>query len=156
MFLLNYIITYNMLRTQREVFILSVIFLSSVTLQAGDLVYPVPVTLAKNTQLTELAYIGKEYSVSFELFINKFGTDTYQSVLHLSTGGNLDEMGNRNPAVFVYNTSPVQLHITSAVSGNKNMAKNFPGLVENKWQKIEISQKLVDGKVVTQDLILEL
>ena len=126
---------------------MSVIFLSSVTLQAGDLVYPVPVTvtLAKNTQLTELAYIGKEYSVSFELFINKFGTDTYQSVLHLSTGGNLDEMGNRNPAVFVYNTSPVQLHITSAVSGNKNMAKNFPGLVENKWQKIEISQKLVDG-----------
>ena len=61
----------------------------------------VPVTLAKNTLITELPYIGKEYSVSFEVFINKMPTEPYQNVIHLSTGENVAAMGSRIPAVWV-------------------------------------------------------
>ena len=101
--------------------------------------------------LTELPYIGKEYSVSFEVFINKMPTaETYVSVLHLTISGNIDVMGSRNPGVWVMNSK--QLTIASSISGNKNLHKNIPGLEKNKWYKIEITQKLVDGKVLNKDI----
>ena len=116
-----------------------------------DSLWPATVTIAKNNQITELAYIGKEYSVSFEVFINKYGTGTpiWTSILHLSTGGNNDVLGNRNPAIhFKNDENPPQFHIVAAVNGEKNFWGNFPSAEEKKWQKIEISQTLVDGKVV--------
>ena len=106
-------------------------------------------SVAKNTELTVLPYIGKEYSVSFELFINKFGRNAYESVIHLTTGANFAGMGSRNPAVWVMNSK--HLTIASSISGNKNLHKNIPGLEKNKWYKIEITQKLVDGKVLNKD-----
>ena len=109
-----------------------------------------PLALTKNKQITELPYIGKEYSVSFEVFINKMPTQPYQGVLHFTTGENYAAMGSRNPAVWV--TASKEFHIASAVSGNKNLVKNFPGLEENKWYKIEINQKLVDAKVINLNL----
>ena len=96
--------------------------------------------------LTELPYIEKEYSVSFELFVNKMPTNEWENVLHFTTGENHGNiMGARNPAVFLRSSKEFQ--VCSAISGNANENKNFPGLEENKWFKIEITQKLVDGKV---------
>ena len=111
---------------------------------------PVPVTLAKNTLITELPYIRKEYSVSFEVFINKMPARPYQNVIHLSTGENYKVEGSRIPAVWV--TASKEFHITSAVSGNMNLWKNLPGVEESKWYKIEINQKLVDAKVINLNL----
>ena len=68
----------------------------------------------------------------------------------MTTGEDL----SRNPAVWV--TANKEFHIASAVSGNKNLVKNFPGLEENKWYKIEINQKLVDAKVINSNLEFEL
>ena len=112
------------------------------------------VTLAKNTLITELPYIGKEYSVSFEVFINKMPTEPYRNVIHLTTGENVAAMGSRIPAVWV--TDKKEFHITSSVNDNLNLWKNFPGLEENKWYKIEINQKLVDAKVINTNLEFEL
>ena len=109
-----------------------------------------PIALTKNKLIEELPYIGKEYSVSFEVFINKMPTaETYVSVLHLTIGGNMDVMGSRNPGVWVKNTK--ELFVGSAISGNLNAYKMFP-VEENKWHKVDINQKLVDGKVVNTDL----
>ena len=106
--------------------------------------------LSKNKKITELPYIGKEYSISFELFINKFGNDLYQSVIHLTTGENYADMGSRNPVVWVRKSK--QLSVSSSISGMKSLNKRIPGLKEKKWQKIEITQKPVDGKVVNKYL----
>ena len=96
--------------------------------------------------LTELPYIGKEYSVSFEVFINKMPTQPYQSVIHFTTGDN----NSRNPAVWV--TANKEF----CFSGNNKLWKKLPGLEENKWYKIEINQKLVVGKVINLNLEFEL
>ena len=109
-----------------------------------------PLALTKNKQITELPYIGKEYSVSFEVFINKMPTQPYQNVIHFTTGEDYAAMGSRNPAVWV--TASKEFHIASSVSGNLNLWTNFPGLEENKWYKIEINQKLVDAKVINLNL----
>ena len=42
--------------------------------------------------------------------------------------------------------------MASSVSGNKNLHTNIGALEEAKWYKLEISQTLVDGKVVYKDL----
>ena len=53
-------------------------------------------------------------------------------------------MGDRIPAVWVMPSK--EIHITSAISGNRNSWENYP-IETGKWNKIEINQKLVDGKV---------
>ena len=110
--------------------------------------------LGKEHPDNRAALNGKEYSVSFEVFINKMPTQPYQSVIHLTTGENQAAMGCRIPAVWV--TASKEFHITSAVNDNKNLWKNLPGIEENKWYKIEINQKLVDAKVINSDLEFEL
>ena len=92
-----------------------------------------------------LDYIGKEYKISFEVFVTKFGADAYHSVIHFTLGGDASQYGDRTPAVWIGNTKT--MHIASAISGNLNAYWNFPGIQEQKWTKVEISQKLVDGKV---------
>eukprot|EP00091_Calanus_sinicus_P012101 TRINITY_DN2742_c0_g1_i2.p1 TRINITY_DN2742_c0_g1~~TRINITY_DN2742_c0_g1_i2.p1 ORF type:complete len:262 (-),score=44.39 TRINITY_DN2742_c0_g1_i2:443-1228(-) len=89
-------------------------------------------------------YIGKEYKISFEVFITKTGADAFHSVIHFTIGGNADQYGDRTPAVWITNTRTMV--IASAVSGNLNTNWNFAGIPEQKWIKVEISQTLVEGK----------
>ena len=67
--------------------------------------------------------MGKEYTVMFEMIINKI-TSTYDSVLHIGLGGNAGVYGDRNPAFFIKNTK--ELHLASSINGNKNFWKNHP------------------------------
>ena len=105
--------------------------------------------MTKNKQIIELPYLGKEYSVSFELFMNKMPTANYQSVIQLTTGKDCCGMGDRSPGVWVMNSK--ELLVTAAISGNGNTHKMFPGMEENKWYKIEINQRKGNGKVVNTD-----
>jgi len=103
-----------------------------------------PIDIKKNRELTELPFIGKDYDVSFELKITKFGTDAFQSVLHLTLGEDHGN-GHRIPGVWV--TAEKKLFISSSVSGNANKEDTVPKELEaGKWIKVHISQKLVDGK----------
>ena len=105
-----------------------------------------PMDIVKNKLVDEVPYIGKEFSVSFELLINKFQPAVeYTSVLHLTTGDNYGKMGDRIPALWV--TKENLLYVAHAISGNHNNLKLLPGLKEKLWNKVEISQKLVNGKV---------
>ena len=111
-----------------------------------------PFDLVKNNLIAELPYIGKEYKISFEILITKFGSDPYQSVLHFGLGGNAEKYGDRAPAVWM--TKDKYLLVASSISGNKNHYYiSQMDLKENKWIKIELSQTLTDGKAGIQDYI---
>ena len=106
---------------------------------------PGPLDVSRNFQLVLLGYLGKEYKISLEFFITKFGADAYQSVIHFTLGGNMGKYGDRTPAVWIKNNKAV--HIASAISGNPNAYFDICCVAEQKWTKVEISQTLVDGKV---------
>ena len=94
-----------------------------------------------------MEYIGKEYLVSFELFIEKFTDAEWSNILHLTTGENGGPMGSRIPLVGV--AKDHNLHVAAAISGNANEGGNLYMLVPDKWIKVEISQfqNLTDQKV---------
>ena len=102
--------------------------------------------MEKNKQLEELPFIGKEFSISFELFLDSYpAADVpWANVLHLTLGENNATMGDRIPGLWV--TRGKELSVTSAISGNLNNYENY-AVESGKWIKIEINQKLVGGKV---------
>ena len=100
-------------------------------------------TPKKNHLIAELPFFGKEYTVMFDIFINKI--TFVESVLHIGLGGNMEKYGDRNPAIFV-NKAPWGIHVASSISGNLNYWKN-PSVELNKWISVEVSQTLRDGKV---------
>jgi len=96
------------------------------------------ITMKYGQVLATLPYIGKQFSISFELFINKFSSQPWQNVLHLTKGENAHEYGNRVPLVAV--TPDKQLHVTSAISGGWNGGGNMKGLEQGRWIKVDITQ----------------
>merc|ERR1719430_1462362 len=110
------------------------------------------IKLEKNKKLDELPYIGKEFSVSFELFLDSYpAADVpFASVLHLTLGENMAKMGDRIPAVWIMPSK--EIHVVSAVSGKISGKEKYP-VESGKWVKMEINQKLVDGKYMFEVLI---
>ena len=100
----------------------------------------------RRPEIYKLPFIGKQFSITFDLLINKISGEAFQSVLHLTMGHDIGRMGDRIPAIWVTNNK--ELVVVSAISGNMNYYHRFiPGMVENKWMKVEISQKPFLGKV---------
>ena len=106
--------------------------------------------LKKNNLVDVMPYMGREYEVSLDFYISKFGTaaDFYQSVIHFTTSNNADMYGARCPAVWVGPQKNKKLHVASALNGNANLYYDldYP-LKIGKWINLEISQKLVMDKV---------
>jgi len=100
-------------------------------------------TVKRGLLLATLPFIGKQFSISFELFINQFGSYPWQNVLHLTKGENAHEYGNRVPLVAV--TPDKQLHVTSAISGNWNGGGDIKGLQQGRWIKVAITQTYYRG-----------
>ena len=98
--------------------------------------------IKKNYHLTTLDYIGKEYKISFEVFVGHFKRLPYQSVIHFTAGPAY--YGQRTPAVWLKPDRKV--HVSSSISGISTY-DDICCLVAQKWTKIEISQTLVGGKV---------
>ena len=103
--------------------------------------------LKKNTLLTELPYMGKEFRVGFDLLITDFGPAEWQNIIHLTIGGNKENNGDRIPACWI--APDKKLSITSSLDGNFNGGwyTHEPLLELNKWTRIEVTQTLLDGKV---------
>ena len=103
----------------------------------------------KNNKIAELPFLGKEYIVMFEMFINKI--TSHESILHIGLGANAEAYGDRNPAFFTDGRNKVQdLHVASSVSGRNNNWSNHP-MELNKWIRVMVSQTLRDGKVRRND-----
>ena len=99
----------------------------------------------RRPEIYKLPFIGKQFSVTFDLLINKISGEAFQSVLHLTMGHDIGRMGDRIPAIWVTNNK--ELVVVSAISGYWDYYKMIPGMVEKKWMKLEISQKPINGKV---------
>ena len=93
----------------------------------------------------QVPFLGKEFVVSFELFINKLAGDHWQNVIHVTTDGNNAKMGDRIPGVWILGGR--YLAVISAINGT-NEWKNVGTVEENKWIKVDISQKPTADKKV--------
>ena len=103
--------------------------------------------MEKNKTLGDLLYIGKEFSVSVEFFLDSYpAADVpFVNVLHLTRKDDGPELGNRIPGLWIKPNK--ELHESFSISGNWNNVANH-AVESGKWNKVEINQKLVDGKVV--------
>ena len=83
--------------------------------------------------------MGKEYSIEFQIEVNKeFSTPEYLNVFHMtSTGNDCCNHGDRIPALFV--NKKKNLHFTSSIGSHGNYHFNFPYEL-NKTYHIVISQ----------------
>ena len=102
--------------------------------------------IKKSNLVTTLPYIAEEYKILFDLFVTKHITDTWQSLIHFTTGGNHGKYGDRIPGLWINKNK--KLYIMSAVNWNPTHIYNFPKVLEEgKWINVEVSQTLVDNKV---------
>ena len=99
--------------------------------------------LKKNNLLTVLPYIGREFKISFDILVSKFGPG-WQSVIHFTTDGNHGIYGYRIPGLWVFQDKT--LSIRSALNGNEHVYTHQPVLEVEKWINVEISQILFENK----------
>merc|ERR1712142_1272513 len=105
----------------------------------------------KDQLITVVPYMGKEYEVSFELYLNSYPTADWTSVLHFTRSGNAHSYGDRCPGVWLSGHANHYrlLHVASAVDGVTNMWIDTQKIYPLKtWIKIRISQALVYGQFV--------
>ena len=95
--------------------------------------------LKKNTLLTTLPTLTKEWRVSFEFMATSY-TNTLAQVLQLTIGGKSGNIGDRTPALWIHKTKGV--YVVTTLNGNANVGKYIrkkkPPL--RKWTAVEISQ----------------
>jgi len=96
--------------------------------------------IKKNNKLVELPFLGKEYNITFDLFITE-DPSGYENFLHFSNeGGNFENHRCRTPAAWIFGGSRRMIRLYSLIDGHR--AKDFyPGPLSLKtWQSFEISQ----------------
>ena len=99
--------------------------------------------------LTDLPFIGKEYAIFFEIFIEEFPTThEWESVL-LLTKTTCNRQIPRYPGIWLKKGHETysEFHITQDMNGTPNDAKNIAVPATNKWIKVEVSQTKIGEKV---------
>ena len=100
--------------------------------------------LKKNQLITVVPYIGREYFISFELYLNSYQPHNWASVIHFTRSGNYGNYGDRNPAIWI--TKKKRIHLVSSIAGNHHYHKNIPVVFPLKtWFPVTIRQYLEDG-----------
>jgi hypothetical protein len=95
----------------------------------------------KANMIKKLPYIGKEFKISFDVFVSMFGNG-FQSIIHFTKGGNGGAYGDRTPGVWM--SGQRTLHVTTAANGQWNFGYTSKiVLPEKQWICVEISQNLL-------------
>ena len=103
--------------------------------------------IAKDSLLTTLPKLTKQWKVSFEVNPSDFKYTGYASLLHMTIGGNKGQVGDRSPAIWLHKTRGVL--VSSAIDGKVAYSKTVKPLpAAGEWTKIEVSQVLVGAKHV--------
>ena len=103
--------------------------------------------IAKDSLLTTLPKLTKQWKVSFEVNPSDFKYTGYASLLHMTIGGNRGQVGDRSPAIWLHKTRGVL--VSSAIDGKVAYSKTVKPLpAAGEWTKIEVSQVLVGAKHV--------
>ena len=105
--------------------------------------------ISRNTLLTTLPLLAKEWRVSFDFKANNF--NGLAQVLHLTAGGkgsgSGSKYGDRTPAIWTHSSRG--LLVSSAVGGKYSYAKYFKPLPPpGEWTTINVAQELVGSKTV--------
>jgi len=99
--------------------------------------------IQQNRLLRILPAIGRQYEVKLDVMANKF-TNSWQNILHLTTGENVGGEGDRIPAIFFHRDLGNKTHrammISSAVSENHNHYFVTTPLRVKRWHSVRISQ----------------
>ena len=99
--------------------------------------------ISKNTLLTTIPLLKKEWKVSFDFKANNFRGQ----VLHMTAGGKGAKYGDRTPAIWTHSSRGFV--ISSAVRGSKSYTKFLKPLPSaGEWTTIEVGQKFDGTKVV--------
>ena len=101
--------------------------------------------ISRGHLVDELAYMGEEFTVAFDLYINKISAAPYQSVLHLTLGRDCSELGDRIPAIWV--TPRNILVVASDIYGDQKANDSIIEMEEKKWTRVEVKQTSNKGKV---------
>ena len=104
--------------------------------------------IVRDQKIDELASIGKQFIVTFELLLTNVETAGWTSVIHFTTGGDGGAYGERAPALYIYNGE--ELHVVSAINGNSNYHTNIDALTlrTKHWYNFELSQLFIDNEVL--------
>ena len=105
--------------------------------------------ISRNTLLTTLPLLAKEWRVSFDFKANNF--NGLAQVLHLTAGGKGvgrgSRYGDRTPAIWTHSSRGFL--VSSAVGGKYSYAKYFKALPSlGEWTSIKVAQELVGSRTV--------
>ena len=105
--------------------------------------------IAKNSLLTTIPNMAKEWKVAFDVMPTDYSFSGYASVLHLTIGGkgvgSSAKVGDRTPAIWFHKTRGVM--VSSALDGKASynkLSKNLP--LAGEWIRIEVSQILISSQ----------
>ena len=108
--------------------------------QLGD------VSLTKGSVAWSTPFWSDAVTIKFDVIINSKPTQDYSNVLHVTTGNNCCELGERIPSVTIYRDEYIE--ICFGVSGNNNYCKKYNFILHRLYQ-VEISQnKNSNGEAV--------
>jgi len=94
--------------------------------------------IKRNDVLTTIPRLGKTFSVKFEVKPTRNG-GRWTNVLHLTTGGNCCNNGQRIPAVLL--DSRNKMYVAFSVNGRGNhLYSTEDGIPSNRWTAVEIKQ----------------
>ena len=107
--------------------------------------------LAKNSLLTTLPKMTKEWKVSLEVNPTDYSFSWLASVLHLTIGGkgwgSSAKEGDRIPAIWIHKTRGVM--VSTALNGRAAFTKTFKTVPPaGEWTRIEVSQSLVGSEYI--------
>ena len=97
--------------------------------------------LKRNSLLTTLPTLGKEWKVSFEFNPTNYNQRGFAQVLQMTIGGKSGNVGDRTPGLWLHKTRGV--YIVTTLNGRPNVGKNFRSMKPpvGEWTTIEISQE---------------
>ena len=103
--------------------------------------------IAKDSLLTTLPKLTKQWRVSFEVNPTDYENNESASLLHMTLGGNKGQVGDRSPAIWLHKTKGVI--VSSAIDGKVSYSKTVKPLpAAGEWTKIEVSQVLLGANHV--------
>ena len=105
--------------------------------------------IVRDTLLTTLPNMTKEWKVSFDVSPIDYSFASYASILHLTIGGkgvgSSAKVGDRTPAIWFHKTKGVL--VSTALGGKASYSKFFKPLpLAGGWTRIEVSQSLVSSQ----------
>ena len=104
--------------------------------------------LKRNTLLTTLPTLTKEWRVSFDFNPKSYNYRGYAQILQMTIGGKSGNVGDRTPALWIHKSRGV--YISTTLDGKPNVGKAFPTKKPpiNKWTAVEISQAKKGSKYI--------